>query len=84
MTSSPGSISAIVGKKRFGFPPRLTTTSSKRMLPYFSLGHVKHHPEILEMIHSIPDWMALPELGTPINRNILEKAIYSGNAPLFK
>ncbi len=54
----------------------------KRMLSHFGLGRVKHHPEILEMIHAIPDWMALPELGTPINRNILEKAIHSGTAPV--
>jgi hypothetical chaperone protein len=54
----------------------------KRMLSHFGLGHVKHHPEILEMIHAIPDWMALPELGTPINQNILEKAIHAGTAPV--
>src|SRR6185369_5270777 len=34
--------------------------------------------EIMDMIHAIPDWMALPELGTPINKNILEKAIRAG------
>jgi hypothetical chaperone protein len=54
----------------------------KRMLHHFGLAQVKHHPEILEMVHAIPDWMALPELGTPINRNILEKAILSGIAPV--
>src|SRR6266545_3766381 len=54
----------------------------KRMLSHFGLGRVKHHPEILEMIYAIPDWMALPELGTPINRNILEKTIYAGIAPV--
>ena len=54
----------------------------KRMLSHFGYGRVKHHPEIMEMIHAIPDWMALPELGTPINRNILEKAIHSGIAPV--
>src|SRR5215203_601804 len=54
----------------------------KRMLQHFGFGQVKHHPEIMEMIHAIPDWMALPELGTPINRNILEKAIQSGVAPV--
>jgi len=54
----------------------------KRMLNHFGLAQVKHHPEILEMVHAIPDWMALPELGTPINRNILEKAIHSGIAPV--
>ncbi|HET9910541.1 MAG TPA: Hsp70 family protein [Anaerolineales bacterium] len=58
------------------------TIIEKRMLPHFGLGHVRHHPEILEMIHAIPDWMALPELGTPINKNILEKAIQAGTAPI--
>jgi hypothetical chaperone protein len=58
------------------------TIIEKRMLPHFGLGQVKHHPEILEMIHAIPDWMALPELGTPINKNILEKAIHAGTAPI--
>lgn len=54
----------------------------KRMLSHFGLGRVKHHPEILEMIHAIPDWMALPYLGTPINKNILNKAIQAGIAPI--
>src|SRR5687768_4345919 len=54
----------------------------KRMLPHFGYGHVKRHPEIMEMIHAIPDWMALPELGTPINRNILGKAIHAGIVPV--
>ena len=54
----------------------------KRMLSHFGYGHVKHQPEILEMIHAIPDWMALPELGTPINRNVIEKAIHAGIAPV--
>jgi hypothetical chaperone protein len=50
----------------------------KRMLSHFGYGSVKHHPEIMDMIHAIPDWMALPYLGTPINKNILEKAIHAG------
>lgn len=54
----------------------------KRMLAHFGLGRVRHQPEILEMIQAVPDWMALPELGTPINRNILEKAIRAGMAPV--
>ncbi len=58
------------------------TIIEKRMLPHFGYGQVKHHPEISEMIHAIPDWMALPELGTPINRNILEKAIHAKIAPV--
>jgi hypothetical chaperone protein len=58
------------------------TIIEKRMLPHFGYGKVKHHPEIMEMIHAIPDWMALPEMGTPINRNILEKAIQARVAPV--
>jgi hypothetical chaperone protein len=58
------------------------TIIEKRMLPHFGYGKVKHHPEILEMIHAVPDWMALPELGTPINRNILKKAIQAKIAPV--
>jgi hypothetical chaperone protein len=54
----------------------------KRMLSHFGYGRVKHHPEIMEMIYAIPDWMALPYLGTPINKNILEKAIQAGTAPI--
>jgi hypothetical chaperone protein len=54
----------------------------KRMLPHFGYGQVNLHPEIIEMIHAIPDWMALPELGTPQNRNTLEKAIQAGVAPV--
>lgn len=54
----------------------------KRMLPHFGMGRVSHQPEILELIHSVPDWMALPELATPQNRNILEKAIRAGMAPV--
>jgi len=54
----------------------------KRMLSHFGYGRVKQQPEIMDMIHAIPDWMALPELGTPINKNILEKAIQAGISPI--
>jgi hypothetical chaperone protein len=54
----------------------------KRMLSHFGYGRVKHHPEIMDMIHAIPDWMALPYLGTPINKNILEKAFQAGTSPV--
>ena len=54
----------------------------KRMLSHFGLGKVSHHPEILEMIQAVPDWMALPELATPQNRNILDKAIRARQAPV--
>jgi hypothetical chaperone protein len=58
------------------------TIIEKRMLAHFGFGRVKHHPEIMEMIHAIPDWMALPYMGTPINKNILEKAVHAGIAPI--
>jgi hypothetical chaperone protein len=58
------------------------TIIEKRMLSHFGFGKVKHHPEIMQMIEAIPDWMALPELGTPINKNILEKAIQAKVAPV--
>jgi len=58
------------------------TIIEKRMLPHFGYRQVGLHPEILEMIHAVPDWMALPELGTPQNRNTLEKAIQAGVAPV--
>ena len=54
----------------------------KRMLAHFGLGRISHQPEILELIQSVPDWMALPELATPQNRNVLEKAIRAGLAPV--
>jgi hypothetical chaperone protein len=54
----------------------------KRMLAHFGLGRVRHQPEILELIDSVPDWMALPELATPQNRNLLDKAIRAGLAPV--
>jgi hypothetical chaperone protein len=54
----------------------------KRMLSHFGYGQVKHQPEIMDMIHAIPDWMALPYLGTPINKNIIEKAIRGGISPI--
>lgn len=58
------------------------TIIEKRMLSHFGFGRIKHQPEILEMIEAVPDWMALPYLGTPINKNILEKAIHAGIAPV--
>ena len=58
------------------------TIIEKRMLSHFGFGKVKHHPEIMDMIHAIPDWMALPEMATPINKNFLEKAIQARVAPV--
>ncbi|GAB4486467.1 MAG: Hsp70 family protein [Anaerolineales bacterium] len=53
----------------------------KRLLAHFGLGQIRHQPEILEMIQAVPDWMSLPNLATPFNRNLLEKAIRAGLAP---
>ncbi|MFT3891244.1 MAG: Hsp70 family protein [Anaerolineales bacterium] len=58
------------------------TIIEKRMLPHFGFGKVNHHPEIMQMVHAVPDWMALPEMGTPINKNILEKAIQAKVVPV--
>lgn len=58
------------------------TIIEKRMLSHFGYGKVKHHPEIMQMIEAVPDWMALPEMGTPINKNILDKAIQAKVAPV--
>lgn len=58
------------------------TIIEKRMLSHFGFGKVKHHPEIMQMIEAVPDWMALPEMGTPINKNILDKAIQAKVAPV--
>lgn len=54
----------------------------KRMLPLFGLGSVQHNPELLDLVQAVPDWMALPELSTPINKNHLGKAIRAGIAPV--
>jgi hypothetical chaperone protein len=57
------------------------TIIQKRLLPYFGLGRVSHQPGILELIQAVPEWIALPELGTPQNRSMLEKASRAGVAP---
>jgi hypothetical chaperone protein len=53
----------------------------QRLLPYFGLEQASHHPEILELIQAIPDWVALPDLSTPQNRYNIENAIQQGTAP---
>jgi hypothetical chaperone protein len=53
-----------------------------RMLPHFGKGLVQHDPEILNLIHTIPDWAALPELSTPRAKAELERAIQAGEAPV--
>ncbi len=58
------------------------TIIEKRMLSHFGKGVVEHDPEILKLIDNIPDWAALPELSTPIAREVLKRAIEHGEAPV--
>jgi hypothetical chaperone protein len=57
------------------------TIIEKRLLPHFGAGQVSHQPEILDLIQAVPDWIALPELSTPLNRHNLDQAIRQGLAP---
>ena len=54
----------------------------KRLLSHFGLDEASYQPEILELIRAVPDWIALPELSTPLNRQNLENAIRRGFAPV--
>jgi hypothetical chaperone protein len=54
----------------------------KRLLMYFGLEEARYHPEIFELILAVPEWMALPEHSSPLNRQRLENAIRSGVAPI--
>ena len=54
----------------------------KRLLPFFGSETVSYQPEIQELIEAVPDWIALPELSTPMNHYRLEKAIQEGVAPV--
>jgi hypothetical chaperone protein len=54
----------------------------RRMLPFFGRGRVEGRPAVLELIDSVEDWMALPELSTPINRRRLNQAVEEGVAPV--
>ncbi|MBC8508078.1 MAG: Hsp70 family protein [Anaerolineales bacterium] len=55
-----------------------------RLLHHFGdgEGQIRHMPEISELIETIPDWMALPDLSTPMINITLEKAIQRGIAPV--
>ncbi|OGO31014.1 MAG: hypothetical protein A2136_02745 [Chloroflexi bacterium RBG_16_54_11] len=55
---------------------------TQRMLPHFGKGVIQHEPEILKLIHTIPDWSALPELSTPLARGELTRAIQNRIAPV--
>lgn len=53
----------------------------KRLLTHFGQGKEGLGPAIEELIRTVPDWIALPELSTPQNRQRLEDAIRRGTAP---
>ena len=54
----------------------------KRLLAHFGKGLIDHHRDILELVNTVSDWIALPELSTPQARHKLEKAIHQGEAPV--
>ena len=54
----------------------------KRLLSHFGKGLIDHHADILELVNTVSDWIALPELSTPQARHKLEKAIRQGEAPV--
>jgi hypothetical chaperone protein len=53
-----------------------------RMLAHFGLEQVRNQPDLLELVHAVPDWSALPELSTPLNWHNMERAIQAGIAPV--
>ncbi len=53
-----------------------------RLLPHFGAGQIRHMPEISELIETIPDWLALPDLSTPVIKNTLDKAIQREISPV--
>jgi hypothetical chaperone protein len=54
----------------------------QRLLPHFGKGMVDQDPDILELVNTVADWIALPELSTPQARVKLEAAILQGKAPV--
>lgn len=53
----------------------------RRMLPHFGKGQANLDRGLLELVDSVADWIALPDLSTPQTRLKLEKAILEGQAP---
>ena len=47
----------------------------KRLLRHFGQGQLTNRPDIHELIETIADWMALPDLSTPRIKAALEQAI---------
>lgn len=54
----------------------------KRLLSHFGKGLVDQDPDILELVNTVADWIALPELSTTQVRLKLEGAILQGMAPV--
>jgi len=52
-----------------------------RLLPYFGKGQYGLEPEIVELIHAVSDWSALPDWSSPKIHATLERTIRSGIAP---
>lgn len=53
-----------------------------RLLPHFGAGQIQHMPEVSDLIETIPDWLALPDLSTPVIKKTLDKAIQREIAPV--
>jgi hypothetical chaperone protein len=53
----------------------------KRLLTHFGKGKIDLNPDVLELVNTVADWIALPELSTPQARHKLEQAIKAGEAP---
>lgn len=53
-----------------------------RMLPHFGKGLVDDHIEIIELVNTVADWIALPDLSSPQARLRLKHAIQEGLAPV--
>jgi len=58
------------------------TIIQRRLLPHFGQGQIHANPEIHELIHAVADWIALPDLSTPLVKGRLEQAIREGKAPV--
>jgi hypothetical chaperone protein len=54
----------------------------KRLLRFLGNGLVDHQPALSELVQSVPDWIALPELSTPLNRQNILNAIQAKQAPV--
>jgi hypothetical chaperone protein len=53
----------------------------KRLVPHFGKGQADLDPDLLELVHAVSDWVALPDLSTPPTKYKLERAIREGIAP---